>query len=131
MVGSTKRTLLNTPSNTLVHWPSFEKMSKCVGAEAGWARGLVDWHGLVVATESAARAMRMTLGAAKPSTRLRWDAHQYNQAPEGVYPGDWAAVWRLLRAALRDMLEALDTLSEIAPDFVRWHVRRNCGAKKN
>lgn len=83
------------------------------------ARGLVDWHGLVAATESAARALRMVLGVAMPSTRLRWGA----LAPEGVYPADWAAVWPPLRAALGSALEALDTLSEIAPDFVRLHER--------
>jgi ATP-dependent DNA helicase DinG len=83
------------------------------------ARGLVDWHGLVVATESAARALRQVLGAATPSTRLCWDTY----APESVYPADWAAVWLPLRTALGGALEALDTLSEIAPDFVRLHER--------
>jgi len=83
------------------------------------ARGLADWHGLMAATESAARALRMALGATAPSTRLRWDA----QAPEGVYPADWASVWRPLQATLGGALDVLDTLSEIAPDFVRLHER--------
>ncbi len=83
------------------------------------ARGLADWHGLVAATESAARALRMALGATAPSARLRWDT----RAPEGVYPADWASVWLPLQATLGGALEVLDTLSEIAPDFVRLHER--------
>ncbi len=83
------------------------------------ARGLADWQGVAAALEHAARDWRMAVGARTPGTRLRWAA----DVPDGVDAGGWSQALQDLSAACRQALAALDTVSEIAPDFVRLHER--------
>ncbi len=83
------------------------------------ARGLCDWTALAGSVEMAARQLRLSIGSVRGASRLRWNG----DAPEGVDPGDWLASLARLRQALQDAAAALDTVSEIAPDFVRLHQR--------
>lgn len=80
-----------------------------------FARGLADWQGGVSALERAARELRLAAGRTAPGARLRW----VGEAPEGVRAEPWIESLALLRHALAQALEALSTVSEIAPDFAR------------
>jgi ATP-dependent DNA helicase DinG len=88
-----------------------------LGAGLQFARGLCDWQGLAGATERAARDLRLLVGRA--ASRLRWTGN----APEGVHAGDWLDALGTLETALAQAAAALDTVSELAPDFVRLHER--------
>ena len=83
------------------------------------ARGLVDWNGVVAATEQAARELRLCVGKQYPGTKLRWIA----EAPESLSVSDWQASLEAVHASCLQACAALDTVSEIAPDFVRLHER--------
>lgn len=83
------------------------------------ARGLADWQGVAAALEHAARDWRMAVGVRTPGTRLRWAG----EVPDGVDAEGWSQALQDLSAACRQALAALDTVSEIAPDFVRLHER--------
>ena len=83
------------------------------------ARGLVDWQLVVSATERAARELRLAVGKAYPGTKLRWTG----AAPENVPADAWAQALDALHAACTQAMAALDTVSEMAPDFVRLHER--------
>jgi ATP-dependent DNA helicase DinG len=80
-----------------------------------FARGLVDWQAVVSALERAARELRLSVGRTAPGARLRW----VDEAPEGVRSAAWSESLAMLREALAQALEALSTVSEIAPDFER------------
>jgi ATP-dependent DNA helicase DinG len=82
------------------------------------ARGLVDWHGLAGRLEHAARELRLVIGKA-PSGRLAWQT----AAPQGIDEQQWAAALADLQQACRAAAEQLDTVSELAPDFVRLRER--------
>lgn len=86
-----------------------------LGAGLQLARGLVDWQLVVGACERAARELRLCAGNAYPGTKLRW----LDCAPETIDAGEWAGALDALRAALSEACKALDTVSEIAPDFIR------------
>ncbi|MDI1275310.1 ATP-dependent DNA helicase [Polaromonas sp.] len=83
------------------------------------ARGLLDWPALAGATEHAARDLRLSVGKAYPGSKLRWT----DAAPEGLAPKEWAEALAAVGTALAGACEALDTVSDIAPDFVRLHER--------
>ncbi|MFT4268013.1 MAG: ATP-dependent DNA helicase [Xenophilus sp.] len=83
------------------------------------ARGLADWMPLAAAVERAARELRLAAGKSWQGARLRWSA----AAPEGVEEGPWLDALEALRRAAEEAAAALDTVSEIAPDFVRLHER--------
>ena len=83
------------------------------------ARGLVDWQKVVAATEQAARELRLCVGKQYPGTKLRW----LGASPEGVDANGWAKALEAVHASCVQAGEALDTVSEIAPDFVRLHER--------
>lgn len=83
------------------------------------ARGLVDWQLLVGTTEQAARELRLSVGKHYPGTKLRWT----EAAPDGVESSGWYRTLQAVHAACIAAAEALDTVSEIAPDFVRLHER--------
>ncbi|MFC5523598.1 ATP-dependent DNA helicase [Polaromonas jejuensis] len=83
------------------------------------ARGLVDWQEVVGVTELAARELRLCAGRQSPGTRLRWTA----EGPESLDPTAWKEALEAVRAACQQACEALDMVSEIAPDFVRLHER--------
>jgi ATP-dependent DNA helicase DinG len=84
-----------------------------------FARGLVDWQLLASATERSARDLRLAVGRQGPGARLRW----VDEAPEGVPAGEWRAALQALGESLAEAVAGLDTVSEIAPDFVRLHER--------
>lgn len=83
------------------------------------ARGLLDWQALSGATEHAARDLRLCVGKAYPGSKLRWT----DAAPEGLAPVEWAQALADVGTALAGACEALNTVSDIAPDFVRLHER--------
>ncbi len=84
-----------------------------------FARGLADWQGLAGAMERAARELRLCAGKHYPGTKLRWTG----EVPEGLDTGAWRQALEAVHAACGKACEALDTVSEIAPDFVRLHER--------
>ncbi|MFV0678888.1 helicase C-terminal domain-containing protein [Ottowia sp.] len=81
------------------------------------ARGLCDWMALAAGVETAARDLRLTLGAVRGQgqTRLRWNG----LAPEGVDEAQWPRGLARLIAALNAAAQGLDTVSELSPDFRR------------
>ena len=83
------------------------------------ARGLADWQQVASAAERAARDLRLAVGRAAPGARLRWT----DAAPEQVEPIAWGQALQALHQACNDAMAALDTVSEMAPDFVRLHER--------
>ncbi|MGV8805748.1 MAG: ATP-dependent DNA helicase [Polaromonas sp.] len=83
------------------------------------ARGLVDWQGVASATEQAARELRLCVGRQSPGSKLRWT----DLAPEGLESTDWKRALEDVHRACDQAAAALDTVSEIAPDFVRLHER--------
>ena len=85
------------------------------------ARGLVEWQEVAAATEQAARELRLCAVKHSPGTKLRWAG----SAPEGVPASDWQQALEAVYASCRQAGAALDTVSEIAPDFVRLHERAN------
>ncbi|WP_284410468.1 ATP-dependent DNA helicase [Acidovorax sp. SUPP3334] len=84
-----------------------------------FARGLVDWLTIAAALDRAARDLRLAVGRVAAGARLRWT----DEVPDGVEPGEWHAAMRQVVGACRAALAALDSVSEIAPDFVRLHGR--------
>ena len=83
------------------------------------ARGLADWSAVSNGVEMAARDLRMLLGPSRSSSRLRW----VDGVPEGLDPVDWQGSLVRLGEALTSAAEALDLVSEMAPDFVRLRER--------
>jgi ATP-dependent DNA helicase DinG len=83
------------------------------------ARGLADWQGVCSGMERAARELRLMGGKRQSAVKLRWT----EEAPEGIHPGAWAQSLQDVGAACVQALQALDTVSEIAPDFMRLHDR--------
>ena len=90
------------------------------------ARGLVDWNGVVAATEQAARELRLCVGKRYPGTKLRWT----DEAPESLSASDWQEALEAVLASCIAACAALDMVSEIAPDFVRLHERATELAKR-
>jgi len=83
------------------------------------ARGLADWQSVCSGLERAARELRLIGGKRMGQVKLRWTEH----APEGIHPGAWEQSLQDVGAACVQALQALDTVSEIAPDFMRLHDR--------
>lgn len=83
------------------------------------ARGLQDWQMLAGAVEHAARDLRLCVGKAYPGSKLRWN----DATPEGLDAHEWTEALAAVCISLAKACEALDTVSEIAPDFVRLHER--------
>jgi ATP-dependent DNA helicase DinG len=83
------------------------------------ARGLAPWQELAAGVERAARDLRLSVGRQPPGARLRWAG----ESPDGVASDEWRAALARLEAACTQALGALDTVSELAPDFVRLHER--------
>ncbi len=90
-----------------------------LGAGLQLARGLLDWQSLAGAAEHAARDLRLCVGKAYPGSKLRWN----DSEPEGLNPEEWHAAVLAVCDALARSGEALATVSEISPDFVRLHER--------
>lgn len=83
------------------------------------AQGLADWHGCVRALEHAARDLRMLAGPVAAGTRLRW----LGLAPDGLDERDWSDCMAAVLQALQAAVGHLQTVTELAPDFVRLHER--------
>ncbi len=83
------------------------------------ARGLVDWQVVVSAVEKSARDLRLAVGKAWPGAKLRWTG----VAPENIDPELWEQSLEAVYQACSQAMAALDTVSEIAPDFARLHER--------
>ncbi|CAN7617029.1 ATP-dependent DNA helicase [Acidovorax sp. LjRoot117] len=83
------------------------------------ARGLADWQGLAAGVDQAVRDLVLVAGDSRGPSRLRWT----DEAPEGVREADWSAALHRVGQACADAQEALDTVSEMAPDFVRLYER--------
>ena len=83
------------------------------------ARGLADWQSVCSGLERAARELRLMGGKRHSAVKLRWT----EEAPEGIHDGAWAQSLQDVGAACVQALQALDTVSEIAPDFMRLHDR--------
>lgn len=91
------------------------------------ARGLADWTGLAQLVELSARDLRLAVGATalmggsgvSGGSRLRWT----DETPEGVSGAAWQAALRSLASACTQTLEALDAVSEMAPDLERLYER--------
>jgi ATP-dependent DNA helicase DinG len=83
------------------------------------ARGLADWQGVCASFERAARELRLMGGKRHGAVKLRWT----DEAPEGIHLGAWSQSLQDVGAACVQALQALDTVSEIAPDFMRLHDR--------
>jgi ATP-dependent DNA helicase DinG len=90
-----------------------------LGAGLQLARGLVDWQTVVGRCERAARELRLCAGDSYPGTKLRWT----EQTPEGIDAAGWSTVLDAVVLSFSLACEALDTVSEMAPDFVRLQER--------
>ncbi len=84
------------------------------------ARGLVDWAEAVSGLDRASRELRLAAGASSAhGMRRRWT----DAVPEGVEADRWRDALTQIEAGCRQAATALDTVSEIAPDFARLHER--------
>ncbi|RZL96350.1 MAG: ATP-dependent DNA helicase [Variovorax sp.] len=83
------------------------------------ARGLADWTSIVASVERAARELRLVVGKQWPGAKLRWA----DAAPEGIESESWQHAMDALERGFVQAADAIDTVSEIAPDFVRLHER--------
>lgn len=90
------------------------------------ARGLADWQGVCSGLERAARELRLMGGKRHSAVKLRWT----EQAPDDIHAGAWEQSLQDVGAACVQALQALDTVSEIAPDFMRLHDRVSEVAKR-
>ena len=92
-----------------------------LGAGIQFARGLVDWTLICNVMEKATRDLRLTAQHARPGSRLRWA----EPVPDDIDTANWLTATAQLQIALNAAQAALDTVSEMAPDFVRLHERVN------
>ena len=90
-----------------------------LGAGLQLARGLLDWPHIVGNCEHAARELRLCVGQSYPGAKLRWT----ELAPENLDHVVWTNALNALSTTMDEACAALDTVSEIAPDFVRLHER--------
>ena len=90
-----------------------------LGAGVQLARGLVDWNLICGVLEKSTRDLRLTAQSARPGSRLRW----VEPVPDDIETADWLTAMAQLEVALSAAKAALDTVSEMAPDFVRLHER--------
>ena len=97
-----------------------------LGAGLQFARGLVDWQQTVGDCERAARNLRLCAGQSYPGAKLRWTG----VSPETLDGDGWTSALDGLAAALLRAADALETVSEIAPDFVRLKERATMLAER-
>ena len=71
--------------------------------------------------EKATRDLRLTAQHARPGSRLRWA----EPIPDDIETASWLTAMAQLQVALNAAQTAVDTVSEIAPEFVRLHERIN------
>lgn len=90
-----------------------------LGAGVQWARGLVDWTLICSVLEKSIRDFRLTAQDSRSGSRLRWA----DPVPDGIDTANWLTATAQLQVALNAAQAALNTVSEMAPDFVRLHER--------
>ncbi len=90
-----------------------------LGAGVQLARGLVDWTLICNVLEKAIRDLRLTAQHVRSGSRLRWA----DPVPDDIETADWLTAMAQLQIGLEAALAALDTVVEMAPDFVRLHER--------
>jgi ATP-dependent DNA helicase DinG len=90
-----------------------------LGAGVQMARGLIDWTLICSVLEKSTRDLRLTAQHAKSGSRLRW----IDLIPDGIETSEWLLAMAQLQVALQGAQAALDTVSEMAPDFVRLYER--------
>ena len=92
------------------------------------ARGLCDWAALTQALERAVRDLRLSLPAVrdKTSSRFAWG----DGAPAGVDTAAWTSALTVMQTALTDVTAALNSVTELAPDFERLYARSETLAEK-
>lgn len=90
-----------------------------LGAGLLLARGLVDWQEVAGSTERSARELRLCASKHYQGAKLRWTG----KVPEGLLADDWQQALEAVHTSCLHACAALDTVSEIAPDFVRLHER--------
>ena len=83
------------------------------------ARGLADWLALAGRVEQAVGELRLAGGSASAQGKRGWT----EAAPEGAEVQAWDAALRRLSTACAQAQEALDQLSETAPDLERLYER--------
>lgn len=83
------------------------------------ARGLVDWQQAAARMDRAARDLRMAVRQEGPAMRLAWNG----EAPDTADPDDWQRALAGVVEACAHAMEALEMVTELAPDFVRLHER--------
>ena len=83
------------------------------------ARGLADWSSCASVLERATRDLRLCVGKTYPGAKLRWT----QESPEQIDPQGWHDALDSLKQASRLAAQALATVSEISPDFVRLQER--------
>ncbi|MFD0667293.1 ATP-dependent DNA helicase [Ramlibacter sp. MAHUQ-53] len=83
------------------------------------ARGLVDWQQVAARLDRAARDLRQAVAPSGPALRLAWNGEH----PDTADPLAWPRALETLAEACHQAMDALDTVTELAPDFVRLHER--------
>ncbi len=84
-----------------------------------FARGLIDWSAVVSSLERAARELRLSAGKQWVGSKLRWTG----VVPEGLEQESWTLALQAICSSCQVLLEGLQVVSEMAPDFVRLHER--------
>ncbi len=79
------------------------------------ARGLADWQAVASNLAHQSRDLRMMAGSWPVGTKLRWT----ESVPDGIDGLDWSRCLDSLHKACAETAAALETVSEIAPDFDR------------
>lgn len=79
------------------------------------ARGLADWTAAASAVERAARDLRLVAGKNAPQGKLGWSG----AVPQGLDAQAWGAALGAIRDGLEQAAEAVDTVTELSPDFPR------------
>ena len=79
------------------------------------AAGLCDWQKICGDFEKSVRDFRLCIGTQTSSSRLRWT----ELIPEGVDGDEWQSSLESLHTAFNNAISALDTVSELAPEFPR------------
>jgi ATP-dependent DNA helicase DinG len=90
------------------------------------ARGLADWQSLVGGVERATRELRLVVGKQPPNLRMRWKS----ATPDSLDEATWTQAVADVDAALALACLGLETVTEIAPDFVRLHERASLLAEQ-
>lgn len=90
-----------------------------LGAGLQLARGLVDWSSLASLLEKSARDLRLTASEFRTGSRLRWTDIE----PSGLSVAAWQAGLAGIQTACQHNMDALETVAELAPDFVRLYER--------